>query len=102
MGLFLMGSVHGVLSSEEWFGQWDTHSFTYSFKHFPSPYYVTRAVLATRVTWYPAFTELTASNEDIIAQQSKCSDRDASNENAVEPAVRTKSARAQPEFKKTS
>lgn len=30
MGLFLMGSGHGVLSSEEKFGQWDTHSLTYS------------------------------------------------------------------------
>lgn len=31
MGLFFMGSVCGVLSSEEGFGQWDTHSFTYSY-----------------------------------------------------------------------
>lgn len=30
VGLFFMGSLHGVLSSEEGLGQWDTHSLTHS------------------------------------------------------------------------
>lgn len=32
-GLFLMSSVHGVLSSEEGLGQWDIHSFIHSLTH---------------------------------------------------------------------
>lgn len=64
MGLFLMGSGHGVLSSEEGFGQWDTHSLTHSLKHFPNPHCVPWPMLSTDVSLCADLTELTASNGD--------------------------------------
>lgn len=65
VGLFLMGSGHGVLSSEEKFEQRHTHSLTYSLTQtFPNPHCVPWPVLATDVSLCPDLTELTASNED--------------------------------------
>lgn len=35
VGLFFMGSLHGVLNSEEELGQWDTHSLIQTFSKSP-------------------------------------------------------------------
>lgn len=59
-----------MLSSEEGLGQRDAHSFTFSFKYFPSLHHVLWPVLAKDIMQghtpdgCPALTKLTASNGD--------------------------------------